>query len=248
MLELNHQGWILSPNETKKQLLSRKATCEKENTQNILLNSKAHDLTEKLYQFRLETIQVLYSKESIFPWQGALLWSYQRKGEESFPVIQIRKKGLFNESEILAHELVHAARFAFKEPFFEEMLAYQTSSKKLYRLFGPLFIFEKEPLFYLLLSFASFLSVIFFENLYLLWIPSLTLSVLLLRLAFLHTIFYLAKRRIKQAGAPNPLAILLRLSDKEIFQAAFFSAKKIFQNNKKDLRFKIISDYFDLSN
>lgn len=245
MLELNHQGWILSPNETKKQLLSRKATCEKESMGSVLIASKAHDLTEKIYQFRLENIKVLYSKESIFPWQGALLWSYQRKGENPFPVIQIRKKGLSNENEILAHELVHAARFAFKEPFFEEMLAYQTSSKKLYRLFGPLFIFEKEPFLYLLLSFSSFLSVIFFENLYLLWVPSLFLAVLLLRLSFLHGIFYLAKKHIKQAGAPNPLAVLLRLSDKEIFQTAFFKNKKIFQGKKKNLRVKILSNYFD---
>ncbi len=245
MLELDRQGWILSPNETKKQLLSRKTTCEKENIRSYLFDSKAHELTEKLYQFRLENIEIIYSNKSIFPWQGALLWSYQRKEEEPFPVIQIRKKGISNEVEILAHELVHAARFAFKEPFFEEMLAYQTSSNKLYRLFGPLFMFEKEPLICLLLSFASFLAVVYLENLTLLWIPFLTFSILLIRLTLLHTFFYLAKKHITKAGALHPLAVLLRLSDKEIIQSALSSPKKIFQKKKRDLRLKeILPHYF----
>ncbi|MES2199412.1 MAG: hypothetical protein V4489_04515 [Chlamydiota bacterium] len=245
MLELDHQGWILSPNETKKQLLSRKVTSEKEYIKDSSLNTQAHELTERLYQFRLETVKVLYSKKSISPWQGALLWSYQKKGEDPFPVIQIRKKGLINEDEILAHELVHAARFTFKEPLFEEMLAYQTSSNRLYRIFGPLFIFEKEPLFFLFLSFISFFGVIYLENLYLLWLPFLAFSILVTRLAFLHALFYLAKKHIKEAGASHPLAVLLRLSDKEIIQSALFSPKKIFLKKKKDLRLEqILPNYF----
>lgn len=245
MLKLDQQGWILSPNETKKQLLSRKATSEKKIHPTSSLENKAHDITEKLYQFRLNDVEIIYSKKSIYPWQGALLWSYEEKGEEPFPVIQIRKKGIYNEQEILAHELVHAARFSFKEPFFEEMLAYQTSSSKLYRFFGPLFMFQLEPLLFLLLSFTSFLGIIFLENLCFLWIPPLIFAILLLRLTLLHTLFLLAKKHLKQEGVLNPLAILLRLSDKEIIQSAFFSPKKILQKKKKDLRLQeILPNYF----
>lgn len=244
MLELNHQGWILSPNETKKQLLSRKTAAEKKNTLESLPNNTAHDLTEKLYQFRLETVKIIYSKKSISPWQAALLWSYQEERDDPYPVIQIRKKGIVNEHEILAHELVHAARFAFKEPFFEEIIAYQTSSNKLYRFFGPLFMFEKEPLLYLLLSFGSFFGIVYLETLSFLWVPLLTLSILLIRLTLLQTLFFLAKKHIKQAGALCPLAVLLRLSDKEIIITALSSFQKILRTKKKDLRFQEIVPYY----
>ncbi|MBS0627650.1 MAG: hypothetical protein JSS09_05505, partial [Verrucomicrobia bacterium] len=197
-------------------------------------------LTQKLYEFRLNDIEVIYSKKSIYPWQGALLWSYEKKGDEPFPVIQIRKKGILNEEEILAHELVHAARFAFKEPFFEEMLAYQTSSNKFYKILGPLFLFQIEPLLFLLLSFISFLGVIYLEKLYLLWLPLLAFAILCLRLTLLHSLFFLARKNLKKEGALNPLAVLLRLSDREIIQSALFSPKKILQKKKKDLRLQEI--------
>jgi hypothetical protein len=246
MLNLDGQGRILAPGETKERLLSRTAAAQQESTP---FESEAHELTYNLYRFRLQNISVIEEKKSLLPWQGAVLWSYQRDGGEPFPVIQLGKKRLRKRSEMLAHELVHASRFSFKEPFFEEILAYQTSNTFFYRFFGPLFIFEKEPLLYLATSFISFFCFIVFENEIFFEIPSFLLGIFLLRLVVLQTLFYFAKKHVLKAGAKAPLAVLLRLSDKEIVKAAFLPPKnllrKLTSGKSTDLRLKeVVPHYF----
>jgi len=246
MLNLDQEGWILAPGETKSRLLSRKAASQKEATP---FDSGVHDLTYALYRFRLREVRVIEEKESLLPWQGAMIWSYNREGEEPFPVIQLGGKRFVKKSEMLAHELVHAARFSFKEPFFEEILAYQTSSNFFYKFFGPLFIFEKEPLLYLASSLLSFFCFVYFENVFFFKIPSILLGLALLRLTFLQALFYFAKKHVKEAGAEAPSAVLLRLSDKEIFKAAFLSPKKLLnklsRTKEQDLRLKeVLPHYF----
>ncbi len=240
---LDRKGWIASPEESEEELLLRKASASEEKLFDPF--NKAHDLTYKIFEFRLEQVGIFYDTKSLSPWQGALLWSYEKKDKRPFPVIQIRKKGIQNETEIVAHELVHAARFSFKEPLFEEILAYRTSSSFLYRFFGPLFLFRQEPLFFLLISFFSFFSVIYFDTL----LPlKILLSVLVffgVRLIFLQTVFELAKKNIKKNGGSNPLAVLLRLSDREIFTLAFFPFSDFLKKLKGKHRFECIYRYFN---
>lgn len=245
MLELDTQGWILSPNETKKELLSRKDSLEKDPVYPFLSDSPAHDITEKLYRFQLKQIPIFYSKKSLFPWQAGMLWSYQRLSDPPFPVIQIRKQGHPKEVEMLAHELVHAARFSFKEPFFEEFLAYQTSSSKLYRFWGPIFIFQQEPLICIIIFWLSFFSFAYLEKSFFLWIPFFLSFALLARLLCLHAVFFLAKQKIRKGGVQNELPLLLRLSDKEIFQMAILGPLKFLKKNQKDLRLsELFQNYF----
>ena len=46
---------------------------------------------------------------------------------------------LYSRAEILAHELVHAYRVPYGETWFEEYLAWQTSSSRFHRYFGSCF-------------------------------------------------------------------------------------------------------------
>ena len=236
LVELDAQGWILAPRETPEALICRKKIAEKKR-EDFLLNSdslsKAHKITQDLYQFTLKEALVLYSDKSLSLWEGAVLWAYFDENGDSYPVIQMRtnyKKGFlrfYKEEEILAHELVHAARFAFKEPFFEEMLAYKTSKNFFPRFFGPLFIFRLESFLFLGLIIMSFLGFAILEWTLLLWLPFLFLACLLLRLVCLHSIFSLAKAHLKKVGTKEPLAALLRFSDKEIWQSALIRLRHI---------------------
>ena len=106
---------------------------------------------------------ILYDDASLLPWQGALLWEYETEDGKKYPVIQLRKTTpkfffkFYKKEEMFLHELVHAARFDFKQPLFEEMFAYQTSSSRFQRILGPLFLY---PLEATCLMFASLLAPI----------------------------------------------------------------------------------------
>lgn len=245
MLLLDQIGWILSPNETKKDLLQRKNAILLDPTLTPSPSHPAHDITERLFCFRFETAPIFISQSSLPPWQGAALWIYN-KDINPFPVIQLGTRHSNRQTEFLAHELVHAARFAFKEPFFEEILAYQTSPSRLYRFLGPLFLFHWEPWIWLTLSFLSFGLFFFLDALYFLYLPSALLSFFIIRLTVLQILFGLAKRHLKKAGIKNYLALLLRSSDKQIIQTALcFSGEKIIKIFQSDRRFKdVLLAYF----
>ena len=227
--ELDSQGWILAPKESLDSLLYRKKTLKTKREDfplNTELLSKAHKITESLYQFSLKDIPVCYSNKSLSLWEGAVLWTYFDENGDPYPVIQMRgnyKKGflrLYKEEEILAHELVHAARFAFNEPFFEEMFAYKTSKNFFPWFFGPLFIFRMESFLFIALVILSFLGFVILEWAIFLWLPFLFFTCLLIRLVVLHSVFFLAKKYLGKKGERTPLAALFRLSDRAICKAA----------------------------
>lgn len=240
MLLLDQKGWILSPNENKTKLEERASSIPADLKFHPVRDHPAHNITEKLFNFRFEEVPVFVSQESLSLWQGAALWIYNKEGK-SFPVIQLSPKHKNKQTEFLAHELVHAARFSFKEPFFEEIIAYQTSPSRLYRFLGPLFLFPLEPWIWIILSSVFFLLFFFFDSFFFLYGPTILLSFFLLRLCSLQILFSLAKNHLKKAGIKKPLALLLRSSDKQILQAAFcFSSKKIRNIFCLDSRFEII--------
>lgn len=230
---LNAQGWILAPDETKESLLFRKSLSEKKKDENTI-EKEVHDLTESLYGFRLENAQIIYSNNSLLPWQGALLWTYFTEEGTPFPVIQMRESYrkkifcLYDPKEILAHELLHAARFAFKEPLFEEVFAYKTSKSWFRRFFGPLFIFPIEPTIFILLSVIGSLGFVFFDCYFCFWTPFLFLIYLFLRLLLIQSLFCLAENRLKKTGVLHSIVpFMVRLSDWEIIKFAFSSNKSI---------------------
>jgi hypothetical protein len=249
--ELSYKGWILSPKETESSFLQRRE---------ITLQRAPFQKTSfhlPLYDICFEEIPVFYSNKSLSLWQGAVLWEYFTEEGHPYPVIQLRKSlekscfGTYSEKEILSHELVHMARFAFQEPLFEEVLAYQTSPKILRRFFGPLFIYPIEAVFLAICCLAAPLLSLLAGVLWALGLLFLVGGGLLIRLFLLQGLFYLSRRKIEKMGVSpsNVLPILIRLSDQEIIRAAFCSAQRTRREwilkSQKDPRFQtIIETYF----
>ena len=214
--DLRKKGWFLAPGETVEDLLDRKKLFEEQDPSASLLLEKAGEITELLYGFKFETAPIFYSNKSLLPWQGGMLWSYSKEEGKFFPKVQMRTKysKRYDLSEILAHELVHVARFAFKEPLFEEILAYKTSKSAFRRFLGPLFIYPLESVIFMALSLVGSFSFVWLET-FLCFLPFVLFSMFLfLRLCTLHTLF----NRAVQKSRDSSLKSMIGLSDKEIIK------------------------------
>ena len=136
--------------------------------------------------------------------------------------------------------------FFFKEPFFEEMFAYQTSSHILKRFFGPIFIYPIEASLFAAFSLVAPLVAVLFDSFYGVWLLLVLGLFFALRLFVLHGFFSLCKRKLEKTGvsAGFSLAVMVRLSDREIVKIALSSSKKnraYFEEcSKKDLRLQVI--------
>lgn len=255
LCSLSRKGWILAPSETKDHLFSRKDKLSQE--MGLEKRSGILPLTQSLYDFQCEEFFVLYSDDSLRSWQGAVLWEYESKQGDKYPVVQLRKSfsngflGLYDQEEILAHELVHVARFAFKEPLFEEILAYQTSKCFFRRFFGPLFLYPFESALLAIFSLMAPIFSLFFESFWGVFLLIFLFCFFLIRLFLLQSLFLISRKKIEKMGVSSAfsLAVILRLSDIEIVKAAISSPLKTREEWKnkaeKDPRFKVIlNSYF----
>jgi hypothetical protein len=99
----------------------------------------------ELYRLRPYWVKMFRRRAPFQPWVGGSMWLLQKEGVTSsppFPLIwlPLSLRGTrLKEEEIIAHESVHAVRAHLPNSVWEEYLAYQTSSTKLYRWLGPLF-------------------------------------------------------------------------------------------------------------
>lgn len=157
----------------------------------------------------LEGISLYYSTKGLYPWEAGAAWG---------PVIRIhprfKKKsawlwGLYERDEIIAHELVHAARHQIEGDQFEEMLAFLTAKSLFRQAIGPLF---SSPVVAILLMLAAALMplFIFFDMPFLGgFIPIIT---------FTSALIYLQKRRsvFNRCRKKWGLEKMLFMSDKEI--------------------------------
>ncbi len=240
-------GWLLAPLETKQDLLKRKK---------VLFEAPfAKEKVFPLPLYDLEEIEVCmhYSDESLFPWQGAALWEYFTEEGDKYPVIQLRTKEIKNflsrcsKEEVLTHELVHAARFAFKEPFFEEMFAYQTSSSSLRRFWGSFFIYPIESVFFAAASLLSPLISIFLSPSWGVYFLISLFFFFFFRLLILHSFFSLCKFKLRKVGF-LPLPTMIRLADLEIVKIALFPLKKIHcffeRGSQKEVRLEEIVNFY----
>lgn len=223
------RGCILAPFETKEDFLKRRRVWEE------ISETKQKGLSLPLYDLYDIEALIVYSRKSLLPWQGAVLWECFTETGETYPSIQLRKNlahrclGRCSEEEVLSHELVHAVRFAFKEPLFEEMFAYKTSKSAMRRFFGPLFLWPFESaLFAIVSGLAPFFSF-FIEPFWTVCLLTGIFSFFFLRLLLLHLIFSLCASKLKKVGIPSKdsLAVMIRLSDLEILKTAFSSPKKV---------------------
>lgn len=200
-MSLSVRGIIRGPCETEKEFLSRA-----EQLSSCVFSHPALEITQKLFSFSPDWVEVCFTNQGLLPWQGGCTLI-----EGHFIKIQLRKAflykkkiyGIYSRDELIAHEFVHAARMAFEEPLFEEILAYRTSTTRFRRYWGPLFRSSFESFVFVLCLAGAFVN------------PLYTIGLLLGplyyigRLVRLQNIFRRALKRL-------PLSELVRLSDKEI--------------------------------
>ncbi len=218
--QLNKEGLIPGPSETEEAFFARVVKAKK--CLPVALND---------FDAAPTWLDVFYDNKKLPFWQAAATWI-----EDDTPRIQLKKKNLlgYSTEEILSHEAVHAVRFAFDEPRFEEILAYHTSKNKFRRFFGPIFQHSWESTLFVVLVLASLIP-------YLKLLPWVFLTYLLVRLIRNQKTFSECKKNLS-------LSIMLRLTDKEI---ALFSKWEnilpyINQAKDKSLRWRMIYvNYFE---
>ena len=168
-------GFFPGPSETESEFLERIQFCL--NLQKHLVESSSTDfpfeiskhisdhsllevfpITEKLFGIHPDWVLLFFSNYHLAPWHGGCAWIFQLT--ETTPIaafLQLRsafknKKsylGLYQRSELIAHELCHVGRMMYEEPRFEEFFAYQTSTSRWRRFFGPIIQSSKETLFFI---------------------------------------------------------------------------------------------------
>jgi hypothetical protein len=224
LIAYNQRGLIPGPSENEAAFMARlkilESAPEEENPLPQEDWKEAHTITKQRFGFSADWVHACYSNKGLRFWEGAAVWI------GDFPRIQLKtafRKGhylkIYKREELLAHEAVHAARMAFQEKRFEELLAYQTSLKPWRRFFGPFFRTPLETLLFLLILLISTFSG---------FLPPL-LALLLLgmgRLIRTQFTFFRAQRKLKQLlkNPADALPLLLRLTDREI---ALFSRAPI---------------------
>lgn len=266
LLCFSKEGFWPGPDEPEADFLQRVAATKKQAralSQEAISEKtiiEASTLTEALFDFSCFNIPCFYLDKGLSLWEGAALWIDEADGV-STPHIQLKrkfKKGsylCYKEKEVVAHEMFHAARIAYQEPKYEEILAYKTSKNSLRRSLGPLFQTPKESYVFIILLLIGFVleisSTVWEVPFYAPWIllPFLWMGCLGLRLKGRLRKFDHAHAHLKSClrDPSKALAVLAKLTDKEIEQLAQISPWEIslLFKQKKDLRLRsLVLNFF----
>lgn len=265
----NQRGWFPSPQEDDLSFLKRIAFLQKESSFPSPNSREVPALrkVQKAYDIFPDWVPILWSNDSLPPWVGGATWTHSIAHFPHTTVkIQMKKNFItrsrylffYDRTDLLAHEYVHAARYALSPSRYEEILAYRLSSSLLQRIGGPLLSF---PLFsrgICLLVFVHLFSSLFYTlhptdkraefyklSLFctLIWIFGFWLYIF-----FLKTQLYLCHKKFSHlCGKEKAWPLIYRLSDREISSFSRAStvtiAKKLKQWEKKGLRGRVLALY-----
>lgn len=216
LLEKNTRGLIHAPDESEDAFLLRCQLSQKNES------APSSNLAKKIFDIEADWVSLRYSDQRLRFWEGGCTWI-----EADQVTLQLRKAFEkkpryfgYSYEEIVAHELVHVVRNSFEEPIFEEILAYQTSSSPFRRFLGPVFRSSKESTFFMLCLAAVCLSTITatFQAFVYLGIFGLVAGGTW-RLFRTQRIFSQARKKIAEiVGKENALAVMVRLTDREIIR------------------------------
>lgn len=259
-IALNKKGLFPGPNEKEKAFLERVQALEEffskppSEVDDFLTDgdwsAPREELLEK-YDFSPDWIVAHFDNAKLPFFQAGATWISEKKTLR-IPLIQLKKRYANKPgalSEIVAHEAVHAARMQFDEPRFEELLAYQTSRFPWRRFLGGLFMRSWESTLFLLsllIPFVIELSLVFspeggnWEIFF--WTPWVYLLYLLGRNLLNWGTLNRARRKLmrRYPALEKPWAVLLRLTDEEIWSLAWSSEKW----KKEDLRKQLIWEIY----
>ncbi|NGX57648.1 MAG: hypothetical protein K940chlam3_00541 [Chlamydiae bacterium] len=271
---LNHQGFIAGPGESESDFKKRVEYCRglKEEMEELPADEilkESHALTRTWFDIAPDWIPCLFSNHQLALWHGGCAWIFQK--DDRTPTgafLQLRKTfyrnstflGIYKRNEFIAHELCHVGRMMFEEPRFEEVLAYQTASSPLQRIFGPLvrsateaIIFVITIMMLLMVDIMILASGYFSIYHQLMWFKLIPLGLILFALGRLLNARSTFKKSFNQLekvlGSPElTRAVIYRLTDQEIDDFAKMSSDEIRsfveQSKEKELRWQQIYTYF----
>lgn len=247
LLEFNKRGLVHAPYESDESFFQRCRQATSSPT------SPCSELAKKMYDIEPDWVWMVFDNKGLRFWEGACTWNKQDLITLQLNKAFQKKKRYFGYSyeEVVAHELVHVVRGSFEEPIFEEILAYRSSPSAFRRFFAPLFRTAQESLFFMV-TLALCLIATFFEHFQIIALTFLMclLTGALLRLLWSQRTFTRAKRTLsKMVGKEKVLAVMLRLTDREIIRFAKINDKELTAYAKKmaktQMRWQqIISAYF----
>ncbi len=225
LLEKNKRGLIHGPDESDEAFLQRCRKAKK--CDNAPYSSRA----KKIYDINPDWVQIRFSDQRLRLWEGGCTWI-----EEDNVTLQLRKAFEkktryfgYSSDEIVAHELVHVVRNSFEEPIFEEILAYRTSPSWLRRFFGPSFRSSKESLFFVFSLVLVFFSTLFsnFQIIAFLGFLSIVLWGTGRLIRAQHIFSKTCKKIAKIVGKKRSLAVMIRLTDREIIRFSKMEKEQI---------------------
>lgn len=259
--ELDGAGFFLAPDESVSQLTERlsaladglslvpedplltKLTADTPEVSDTL-KDRAHELTSQKFRFRMKWIPVWYSSRQTGIFSAGVLLEIDR----ILPLVFLNNgfacKGKYmgyDAAETLAHEMIHAARIAFPASAYEEYFSCHVNRSAFRRAVGNLFRRWYLPL----LFFGGVTMTVFllvagwrFWSALLLLPPVLIFS----REIILHRRIRAAGEKLRRAGLDE--ALLLRLSDSEIFALSRSKPEEIMLKKNESLRWAMLLEKF----
>ena len=222
-----------------------------------------------LFGIAPEWIPVFMNNHQLTPWQGGCAWIFQLNEQTpTSAFLQLRSQfknrtdylGIYNRNELLAHELAHAGRMMYREPRFEEILAYQTSPSKLRRFLGPIFQSSKESLLFILflglLILNHIISITLEQAPIYLWSLGLELCLVglvafaFIRLLYRHRQYDRCFQKLEDIYQDKEIArhLSYRLKDTEIqlFANSSPAAIRTYRQSDKTFRWKFLNYIYPL--
>lgn len=280
----NQQGLIPGPEEEEEEFIRRANYCltlkahlpdlfETFTVKDLNLGNaslhQAFPLTKQLYGLTPEWIPLLFSDYKLAPWHGGCAWIFQINSDTpTGSFFQLRQAfrasseylKIYNRNELIAHELVHAARMVFQELQFEEIMAYRSSNSSFRRWMGPIIQSSYESILFLF----SILLVFLLETYGIYSLDSTSMQMGLIASLLPIGLFSLALLRLWKRQSQfsrclhnlekvikkehKPLAMAVRLTDLEIRAFSTLNPEAIqtyFEENcGNSLRLKMIHNIY----
>ena len=183
---------------------------------------EAAERTREAYGFSIRWVPGFFPEREFGPfWGGCAVW----EEEKPTPVIVIRKNFagkqkwfIYDRTELISHELCHAARMPLMDGALEEHFAYGLSRKWLRRAIGNCFQKDTDAIFFVIPALILALVQAAITFLQLTWLPIWPFWVLalvwpvylILRNAVQTGKYKSAFKNLKMAGFSDPRALLFR--------------------------------------
>ncbi len=203
-------------------------------------------LTWEKYRFRAEWVPGWYSSCRTGFWSAGILLEV----DGSLPLLFLHgrfsrgsRRWGYDAAETLAHELIHAVRIAFPASIYEEYFPCQIHASAFRRECGNLFRRWYLPL--LVFGGAAAAPILAAAGSAFWGVPLIGLLLVIAREIQIRHRIRKAADTLRREGA-EPLPVLLRLSDQEIFEAAALSPAEFAERRKRSHRWQTLLERFPL--